>query len=704
MGMSEAGRTRQGTQVGAMGACEQGGIGYRGADAGIARACPTRRAFVAGASCTAAAAAFSAHTGLGAQLALAQESQTPAEQVVIYHTNDIHGHLQGDESTVGIDLVAGLRAATPNSLLVDAGDATQGMPIVTLSKGASAIELMNTAGYDVMCLGNHEFDFGREVLLDNAAAAEFPLLGANVYREDGQTLLEGVGACGDGATTVLECAGRRIGFFGIVTSGTATSTSPANVVGLEFADEVQTARACIASLAEQGVDAIVGLCHMGNAGMHLHVSDFVAQLGEEATSQLTAIIDGHSHLVENDQYGDVLVVQTGCNLAAVGKLTLAFDEDGSVSAVEELIDPAAAAELATADEAVADDLVALSEEQDKLMGQALFTTPTTLWAGWLNNGPLSVPTRGVETNMGDVAADSLVAVADAYLQEAGITGTPVVALTNGGGIRSALKRGVVSMGDLVTAFPYSNTVVLKQVTPCILKQMFEVSFGLQAGQDADTGMLLQQEVAGRFLQVAGITVECDPNVEPGQRVVSLTLDGASEPLDFDDESTPVVLVTNDYIAAGGSDYGMLVDCEQIAEVGGVLEAFQSYLEGVGEDVEGADLPAIPLYAQTEGRIALRGGYEPAAWTAILRACDADGQAVPHAALTVEIDAGERVDVESDDNGLVYLEVSDGPHAVAVVPADYDGASALAETYVNNYLGLGLVEDDLRAYPTLTVEV
>ena len=190
---------------------QAGGAREGAAEPGVAGALedarPTRRAFVAGASCAAVGAALSSRAGLGARLARGQDAGAPAEQIVIYHTNDIHGHLQGDESTVGIDLVAGLREATPNCLLVDAGDATQGMPVVTLSKGASAIELMNAAGYDVMCLGNHEFDFGREVLLDNAAAAEFPVLGANVLREDGQTLLEGVGSCGDGATAVLSARG-----------------------------------------------------------------------------------------------------------------------------------------------------------------------------------------------------------------------------------------------------------------------------------------------------------------------------------------------------------------------------------------------------------------------------------------------------------------------------------------------------------------
>ena len=88
-----------------------------------------------------AAASGAAPLGLGRQAFAGEKAR--ADQVVIYHTNDVHGHLQSDgSSAVGIDYVAGLHASTPNSLLVDAGDATQGMPVVSLSKGASAIELM----------------------------------------------------------------------------------------------------------------------------------------------------------------------------------------------------------------------------------------------------------------------------------------------------------------------------------------------------------------------------------------------------------------------------------------------------------------------------------------------------------------------------------------------------------------------------------
>ena len=105
-------------------------------------------------------------------------------EVIIYHTNDIHGAFSEEEGgSVGLAKAATLKKETENALLVDAGDCTQGLPLVSLSKGTSAIELMNTAGYDLMAAGNHEFDYGLEQLFSNVSLAEFPVLAANVYRD-----------------------------------------------------------------------------------------------------------------------------------------------------------------------------------------------------------------------------------------------------------------------------------------------------------------------------------------------------------------------------------------------------------------------------------------------------------------------------------------------------------------------------------------
>lgn len=144
----------------------------------------------------AAGTAFSFVLASATMTAFAEgESGTGAKQnvteVTIYHTNDTHGYLEGDgESVIGLPLVAGLKNTDENAILVDAGDATQGLPLASLTKGNDVIELMNLADYDLMVPGNHEFDFGTEAFLENVDLAEFPVISANIYR-DGSLLLAG---------------------------------------------------------------------------------------------------------------------------------------------------------------------------------------------------------------------------------------------------------------------------------------------------------------------------------------------------------------------------------------------------------------------------------------------------------------------------------------------------------------------------------
>lgn len=144
---------------------------------------------------TAVLAATPVLAAMLAVTALGEETKKPQEgaentQVVIYHTNDVHGAVTWSEgSSIGLDRVAAMKAQTEGSILVDAGDATQGVPYASLTQGADIIDVMNEAGYDVMAPGNHEFDYGTEVFLKNAQSAQFPMIAANVYR-DGSLLLE----------------------------------------------------------------------------------------------------------------------------------------------------------------------------------------------------------------------------------------------------------------------------------------------------------------------------------------------------------------------------------------------------------------------------------------------------------------------------------------------------------------------------------
>ena len=263
-------------------------------------------------------------------------------QIVIYHTNDSHGYLSGSDSVVGIDQVAGLKNADPESILVDAGDATQGLPLASLTQGSDVIELMNLAGYDLMTAGNHEFDFGTEQFLYNASLAEFPVLAANVYR-DGSPLLAGVPEGNNGCHTVIERNGIRIGFFGLTTVQTATATNPEGIRGLEFQDEVETAKKEIDELEAAGADVIIAVCHLGDADAPCTSEELAGALTGDYQDKVDVIIDGHSHTVENEEVNGITIVQTGCNMAAVGKLTLDVSGD-DVTAAEELLTAADLAE------------------------------------------------------------------------------------------------------------------------------------------------------------------------------------------------------------------------------------------------------------------------------------------------------------------------------------------------------------------------
>lgn len=608
-----------------------------------------------------------------------------AREVVIYHTNDTHGYLSGDgESIVGIDMAAGLKESTPNSILVDAGDATQGLPLASLTKGADIIRLMNMAGYDLMTAGNHEFDFGTEQFLSNARLADFPILAANIYR-DGSPLLQNIPEGNTGCHTVIERNGMKIGFFGLTTSDTASSTNPSGITDLEFEDEVETAKKEIDHLEQEDVDAIVAICHMGNTDASCTSIELAEAMTGEYQDKIDAIIDGHSHTVENEETNGVLIVQTGSGMTGIGKLTLTVSGD-DVSVSEELLGPADLANIPSV-ATVAEQISQIESSQSELLTEIVGSTPTTLWAGQV--GVVAV-TRLVETNYGDFTADAFKSAAETYLQTLGTdTDLPVIAVENGGGIRAMAPNGEITMGDLISAFPFSNTIYLKKVTPSILYEVMEVSGSTLDGQDKETGMLLQQTNSGGFLQISGFTVVYNPDGEAGNRVTSITLDGQTEPLDREDAATEIIMASNNYIMSGGNDYTMLGELPKYGEAGGELETVRTYLESCIKDglLEG--------YAGIGNRIQMRGdGYEPKDYTASILITDEAGESLGGQELSYRIDGGERQNGTTDENGILRITLSDGAHGVRL-------ADTQQEIYIDNYSGFGITVDEYREQPSLT---
>ena len=612
---------------------------------------------------------------------LAEEPQD--DSIVIYHTNDTHGYLESGD--ISISRVAGIKQQQPNAILVDAGDATQGLPMASMTKGKDVIDLMNMAGYDVMALGNHEFDFGVETLIQNAQAANFPMLAANVTK-DGKKLLEGVQEGNAGCHTIIERDGKKIGFFGLVTTQTATATNPTGIQGVSFQDEIESAKHEIDELDAEQVDAIVAIAHLGDGDAPCTAKALAQAMDGEYKDKVTAIIDGHSHTVENEKVNGIQIVQTGYGLNAIGELTLNFEE-GEVTTEERLLHAEDVKDIPV-DQSVETRMSELSASYEELLKEPVGTTPVTLWAGWINDIAM---TRIVETNYGDLACDAFIQAGTAMVQSTGTSEEkqlPVIAVENGGGIREAVSNGTITKGNLISTFPFSNTLYMKKITPKTLYAMMETSGSLLAGQDPNTGMLLQEKISGGFLQVGGFQVVFDPDGKENAKVVSIRLLDQKDILDRNDDTTQLLLVSNNFIMSGGNDYTMLADIEKYGEAGGELETIQAYIESCLID------GFLTGYTSSQNRISYTGSvYQPKDYEVSIQIMDEQGSLMKHQKLSYQIDGGKRINGETNEEGILIIKVSDGAHGIRL-------GTDQKEIYVDNYTGIGVKEDAMRQLPVL----
>lgn len=224
-----------------------------------------------------------------------------AQELVILHTNDIHGRIEEDRfDGMGLPrmafLVENFRDKYEHVLLLDAGDTIHGKPIVNLLDGRVVVEMMNVMGYDAMVVGNHDFNYGYEYLLEIRESMDFALLGANVLK-DGERLFD--------PYTIFHVGDKKIGVFGLATPETYFKTHPNNIIGLEFSDIVVAAEEMVKELQGEGVDMIIALAHLGLEG------DYTSELVANEVDGIHLIVDGHSHhfLEEGLWVKDTLIVQ-----------------------------------------------------------------------------------------------------------------------------------------------------------------------------------------------------------------------------------------------------------------------------------------------------------------------------------------------------------------------------------------------------------
>ncbi len=630
------------------------------------------------------AALAAALLGLAACKPTTPSNPTPPEQftprdsatVTVFTTNDMHGNLQNDEKnkTIGIVQAAQIKASTQNALLVDAGDATQGASFASISQGADVVRMMNEAGYDLMAAGNHEFDYGADVLLENEELANFPILAANVLR-DGAPLLD--------SSAVLESAGYKIGFIGLTTVSTATSTNPTLLTGVTFEGEVETAKKEIAALKDN-TDAIVLVCHMGDneKAVSCTSEQLLSALSAEEQKEVTAVIDGHSHTVENKTVQGVPVLQTGVNFTNLGKLTLTFTDGeagAKVTAAGEVLDYAAAMSYAATEAGeqkahkVEEKFEAIELQQKEILDEVLCEIDHPLFGGYVCYN--YVESRIVETAYGDFVTDAFKYYAEKFAENESLN-LPVVAVENGGGISQSLPTWhtdgkEVTVGDVMNAFNHGNLVEVLKVSPAELFAAIEKGL-VTTGQD-ETGLLLCGKVSGSFLQCSGFSYAYDPAGETGKKVVEVKLANGTV-LDRADTENKLLLATNNYVSSS------FAQGEKLGELGGEDVLIQDYILYLSGQNDG-----ILDYKCNYDRIKIANDKSPETYT--VKLCVKQGEvAQANQTYTLSVDGGAAQEVTTDSEGYITVTLQKGAHYLWL-----SGGSNFV--YVNNYSGTGVAEGD-----------
>ena len=464
----------------------------------------TRRSFIKAAGAATALTAVS----VGAPAAFAEETNCffgDKADVTILYTNDVHTYIDNKSPKPTYAAIAALKKSIEDTgrdvLLVDAGDHIQGTAYGSMDDGATIIELMNEAGYDLATPGNHEFDYGMARAKAVLREADFPYVSCNwVDLRTGFNVLPSV--------KFFFVGGRKIAFVGVTTPETFTKSTPAyfmndaqtkyiyDILGGEDGQKLYDAVQKAIDKAEfWGADTIIGLGHLG---VDPSSSPWTSEEVIAHTHGFTAFIDGHSHTVmANKQVTDasgkaVTLTQTGSYFKNIGKMTVGAD--GTITT--ELIDTYEGLDAAVA--ATASNWISAV---DDMLGEEIAVGDTKFYINDPATGKRRI--RSGETNLGDFVADGIYT----YFNEIEQLDCDI-AMMNGGGIRTDVSAGDWSFKTCKQISPFGNVACLMAVTGQQIQDALEFGARFVGPEGKENG---------GFLHVAGATYEIHtdiPNTVP----------------------------------------------------------------------------------------------------------------------------------------------------------------------------------------------
>ena len=443
----------------------------------------------------------------------AQQGAECTTRITLLQVNDVYQFAPVDRGTRGglarvMTLRKAIQKESPHTLFLFAGDTISPSVESITYKGAQMIESWNTVGLDYATFGNHEFDFGPEVLLERMKESHFPWIAANVI--DKKT---GKPFGGAESFVIREIDGVKIGIFGLVLPETKTTSRPGPDV--DFLNPCQTAKQVVSDIHARGAKVVVALTHLS-----MREDKEVARC-----SDVDVIIGGHEHTLLESAAGGAPIFKMTADARELGRIDLNISKtSGELESIDWRVIPVTSETKEDPGFAtIYRKYEGLLKDLSKVVGRSKVALDAR-----------SAENRTRETNVGDL-------VSEAFRMATGAD----VALLNGGSIRAdtIISPGPLTKRDLLSILPFKNKVVKLELTGATLRATLEngVSRSAEEGEP------------GRFPQVAGLRFTFDASRAPGSRVVDVTVKG--QPLDDNKKYT---LATTNFLAIDGGDgYAML---------------------------------------------------------------------------------------------------------------------------------------------------
>lgn len=472
-------------------------------------------------------------------------------QTIILHSNDVHGAVDGYAYIA--QLAKDYEEMGAEVIIADAGDYSQGNLYVNANRGADAVTMMNAAGYNVATVGNHEFDFGIDQLKANLKDAKYKTVCCNILDKDGNLVF-------DASTVITTESGLKIGFIGVNTPETQTKAHPGKIQGLKWlqGDEMVAAVQKAADDLKGKADVVIVLAHLGidEESAPNRSTDLWAGLKK---GSVDFIIDGHSHTVMDKGPANEPIQSTGTAFKNIGVISIgneskAIDGNGLLAITS----------YTAKDETVAGAAVAITSKLDVQYGEKIGESKVDLNGAKAYNEKTELfGNRDGETNLGDLVTDAMLWAAKKNFTGLTVDEKNIVAITNGGGIRTSIKTGDITLKNVFDVLPFGNTLAVLYLTGDQLLEALEAS--TYCSPDS---------TIGGFPQVAGIkyTIDSSKAYDKGDQyagstyyapksIQRITIDSINGQA-FDPKATYAV-VTNDFLAVGGDTYAVFKEAEAV---------------------------------------------------------------------------------------------------------------------------------------------